>query len=550
MRTITGATWVLTAMLVWAGCRDASRREAVRPAKSGDARNRTALMAGSAEADNEPADSVRRSGRAEAAARSASGHGDTAARDAPRDTSNRDQQNATERVPYSAQSYRSTRIDDVPHVLQKPDFCGEACAAMWLRRIGARVDQEYVFDQSGLSPLEGRGCYTKELAQALTKIGFRIGPVWHNVAAGEADEELEGLWAAVHADLVRGVPSIVCMHYDDRPQTTEHFRLILGYDAKKDEVLYHEPAEKDAAYRRIERARFLELWPLKYQRDLWSVIRMRLESGELRAVKTSKAFTSADYAQHIHKLKARIPSDDFHLTIQPPFVVIGDEPAKTVERRAVGTVKWAVDRLKQDYFATDPEAILDIWLFKDKESYERHNKAIFGEEPTTPFGYYSPTHQALIMNIATGGGTLVHEIVHPFVAADFPACPSWLNEGLGSLYEQCGERDGHIHGYTNWRLAGLQQAIRAKSVPSFKTLCGTRRNEFYNSDPGTNYAQARYLCYYLQEQGLLVKFYRKFRAAAEDDPTGYVTLQSVLGTRDMKAFQKDWEAYVMKLRFP
>ena len=51
------------------------------------------------------------------------------------------------------------------------------------------------------------------------------------------------------------------------------------------------------------------------------------------------------------------------------------------------------------------------------------------------------------MNISTGGGTLVHEIVHPFVAANFPNCPAWFNEGLGSLYEQSGEVNGAIHGY-------------------------------------------------------------------------------------------------------
>jgi hypothetical protein len=79
----------------------------------------------------------------------------------------------------------------------------------------------------------------------------------------------------------------------------------------------------------------------------------------------------------------------------------------------------------------------------------------FQSKPTTPYGYYSSTHKALVMNISTGGGTLVHEIVHPFIEANFPNCPAWLNEGLGSLYEQCGEVDGHIHGYTNWRLPGI-----------------------------------------------------------------------------------------------
>ena len=141
-------------------------------------------------------------------------------------------------------------------------------------------------------------------------------------------------------------------------------------------------------------------------------------------------------------------------------MVIGDETQGAVRERAEGTVKWAVDRLKQDFFANDPKEILDIWLFKDAASYEKHARLLFGETPTTPYGYYSSTHKALIMNIETGGGTLVHEIVHPFMEANFPACPPWLNEGLGSLYEQCGDVDGHIHGFTNWRLPGLQRADR------------------------------------------------------------------------------------------
>ena len=154
------------------------------------------------------------------------------------------------------------------------------------------------------------------------------------------------------------------------------------------------------------------------------------------------------------------------------------------------------------------------------------------------------------MNISTGGGTLVHEIVHPFVAANFPQCPAWFNEGLGSLYEQCGDVDGRIHGFTNWRLPGLQKAIRAKHVPAFKTLYATTDEQFYSEDRGTNYAQTRYLCYYLQEHGLLGEFYRRFLAHHESDPTGYETLKAVLGRDDMDAFQKQWEPWVLKLKYP
>lgn len=261
----------------------------------------------------------------------------------------------------------------------------------------------------------------------------------------------------------------------------------------------------------------------------------------------SATFTTADFARHVEQLKKRLPSNEFSIVVQSPFVVVGDEPRPEVQKRAEGTVKWAVDKLKQDFFTKDPNVILDVWLFKDEASYEKHNRVIFGEQPTTPYGYYSSHHKALIMNIGTGGGTLVHEIVHPFMEANFPACPPWLNEGLGSLYEQCGEEDGHIHGYTNWRLPGLQRAIKGDKLPTFKTLLAMDSNGFYNEDKGANYGQARYLCYYLQERGLLVKFYQEFYAQQKADPTGYKSLQKVLNEPDMDVFQKKWEKFVLGL---
>jgi hypothetical protein len=206
--------------------------------------------------------------------------------------------------------------------------------------------------------------------------------------------------------------------------------------------------------------------------------------------------------------------------------------------------------LKRQYFPKDPGKIIDIWLFKDQETYEKYNQELFGARPHTPFGYYSSKQHALVMNISTGGGTLVHEIVHPFVEANFPDCPAWFNEGLASLYEQCSERDRRIWGATNWRLAGLQRAISDGSLPMFEELCATSTSEFYDGERGDNYAQARYLCYYLQDKGLLDRFYREFRDNRRDDPSGYATLCRVLGDPDMSEFQAAWEKYVLRLRFP
>ena len=200
-----------------------------------------------------------------------------------------------------------------------------------------------------------------------------------------------------------------------------------------------------------------------------------------------------------------------------------------MDRWSRGTIRWTVEQLQRLYFSKGPVHINDIWLFKDLKSYRTNAKRLFGEEPSTPFGYYSSEHRSLVMNISSGGGTLVHELVHPFVEANFPRCPAWFNEGLASLYEQSGRRDGKIYGLTNWRLAGLQKAIERGAVPSFETLTSTTSHQFYEEDPGTNYAQARYLCYYLQERELLEKYYHAFVAHHERDPTGLETLKALLG---------------------
>ncbi len=252
--------------------------------------------------------------------------------------------------------------------------------------------------------------------------------------------------------------------------------------------------------------------------------------------------------QRAAALRARHAGRGFTVLVEAPFVVIGDEAPAKVARRAETTIRWSVLRLREAYFGADPKAIVDIYLFGDDASYTRHARELFDDTPETPYGYYMPGHNALIMNISTGGGTLVHEIVHPFMAANFPGSPTWFDEGLASLYEQCGERDGAIVGLPNWRLANLQAAIQAHALPPIATLCATTTRQFYKQDPGTNYAQARYLCHYLQERGLLREYYRRFAAAVFVDPGGHRLLLELLGV-DEAALEANWREHVLGLRF-
>lgn len=267
-----------------------------------------------------------------------------------------------------------------------------------------------------------------------------------------------------------------------------------------------------------------------------------------RRTPTPIAAPDAGTEEHAKSLSSRL-GDRFTIAVEPPFVIAGDETPRRVAEHA-RTIRWAHEHLRAMFFSRDPAGTIDVYLFKDAASYRDHALALFGERPSTPYGYFSAANRALIMNIATGEGTLMHEMVHPFIEANLPGCPPWLNEGLASLYERPGEEDGRMIGDTNWRLTGLQSALAAKTAPAFSTLLRMRETEFYGDEQGANYAVARYLLYYLQERDRLVPFMRDFAATRDADPTGEAALARALGVARPDDVRATWETFVLALRFP
>jgi hypothetical protein len=258
---------------------------------------------------------------------------------------------------------------------------------------------------------------------------------------------------------------------------------------------------------------------------------------------------ASDYRARIRDLSHRAPIGSTAVA-SPPFVVIGDGQPEQVQDIAQGVVGWAVERLKCDFFARDPGKIVEIWVFRDARSYLEHTNALFSYRPSSQLGYFDPCQGLVAVNLGAGAGTVVHEMVHAFMAANFPAAPIWFNEGLASLFEQPIEVDGHIHGNVNWRLKGLQRAIHGGNCPPLANLMTESRSEFY-AEPGsgTRYAVARYLLYYLQAQGLLPEYYRYFVRHHRRDPTGATSLLAVTGERDLSHLQREWKRFVMKLQY-
>jgi hypothetical protein len=98
----------------------------------------------------------------------------------------------------------------------------------------------------------------------------------------------------------------------------------------------------------------------------------------------------------------------------------------------------------------------------------------------------------------------------------------------------------------NWRLDGLQKALAAGRLRTLASLIGD--NDFRREQETTNYAQARYFCLYLQEHGLLEKFYRCFRDSQEHDPLGVHTVSQIFPDQSWDELDADFRRWAAELK--
>lgn len=447
----------------------------------------------------------------------------------------------------AASAFGEERAPAFPFEHQDEDFCGEACFAMALQHWGLEVNQYRVHSLTGLAPVEGRGGYTREMYAAAKAIwGESFPSPWYEWQ-GKDDEEQKRFQQL--AEWVKtGTPCMVCCRYDESPGTTEHFRLVTGIDADSGAVSYQEPAEADGAGRTMSRERFLKLWPVAGgPHGLLIAFPLSRPPEPAKQVLSAASELSGRITQTVRRMRKRLPGH-FLLAVEGPYVIASDQTPEEFKTSREHTIRWAYTHLQAQFFPGGLSRPLEVYLFDGKESYEKHTREFFSDTPTTPYGYFSSQHNALIMNIATGGGTLVHEMVHPLMAEHFPGVPSWFNEGLASLFEQCGEEDGRMVGLINWRYKGLREAIRTGAFTSLEKLMKSTTAEFYANDQGDNYGIARYLCQYLQSLGKIEEYYKRFREHAGEDPDGIASLEAVLGEKSLAKIQETWLAWVKGLR--
>lgn len=256
----------------------------------------------------------------------------------------------------------------------------------------------------------------------------------------------------------------------------------------------------------------------------------------------------ADRERRMHAAEADLGAHAQATKVTAPFVLAG--PSAAAIRGAAPFIESVLTAYRNGRYGKSPERAISIYVFPAAATYHAYCRRVYGgNECVSRFGFYQPDERKIIMQ-GGAGGTLSHELSHPFYEADFPDGPTWLNEGIASVFEQpILYPKGEIHGGKNWRLPRLLQALgspKERSWARIEALFGMPDDTFRGELESLHYATARYLCQWLDERALLWPFYQAYRDGFASDPTGEKAFRAVVGSSPTDA-TRAWHRWLRAL---
>ena len=205
------------------------------------------------------------------------------------------------------------------------------------------------------------------------------------------------------------------------------------------------------------------------------------------------------------------------------------------------TLQKFFEQIYPVYFKYEPTYPFQIVYFNTKKEYSRYT----GSEA---YGFYLPKTRTLYTYGNSGEGTLWHELIHAFVAANIDhRIQQWFSEGFASFYEMGAVYgDKFYEGYTNWRHPTLKKKIREDDFMDLEDFV----SEKYMSE-GYGYAKARFLFCYLWIYGKMPEFVKiylyelspKYKEEALGEQV-IKTMEKLLGKK-IDAIEKDYKAIAL-----
>lgn len=260
---------------------------------------------------------------------------------------------------------------------------------------------------------------------------------------------------------------------------------------------------------------------------------------------------AADRERRAKVAKEELGKSTITTVVSDIFVVIGPPGWQGAAfDSSVALMKNSMAGYMNGRFGKKPDRAISVYLFADATSYERFCRAKYEAPCIAHYGFYQPSDRYMVMNAGLGLGTLTHEIVHPLVETDFPRAPTWINEGIASVFEApVIPKQGEIHGVKNWRHPRLKRALQSASERDqvrLDVVFGMPDATFRAQHEDLHYSMARYICQWLDERGKLWPFYQRWRDTVATDPTGEKAFREIVGMTPAEA-HVPWSKWALAL---
>ena len=184
---------------------------------------------------------------------------------------------------------------------------------------------------------------------------------------------------------------------------------------------------------------------------------------------------------------------------------------------------------------------LDVFIFDDLKFYAPYAEYLTGPN-FTPYGFYLPRYNVIVVNADTGLGVVTHELAHHFTKCGFnnPDSADWIWEGISTFFEKFigyldenGELNITFGYYSNLRLPVAREYMDKCDLMTFLLR--------HASQP-----HIRSFMMYLHERGKFLDFIRA-AAEAEDDRYGIASLGKAYGRpfdEVAREVADDWDTWV------
>jgi hypothetical protein len=234
-------------------------------------------------------------------------------------------------------------------------------------------------------------------------------------------------------------------------------------------------------------------------------------------------------AKRLFSGNQRIEGDKYFRKLMPDHIVFSDSGFRIVSYRnfTPAQQKVMLDKLNcylsfflSKYHLTRPPFTITVYLEGSKDAVRKIAASLHGLEVSKMAIGYTYAQDYSIIAVSTGitiSPTAFHELFHVVSNNSKGFLPAWLDEGVAAIYEWPNHKScSDISGLDDWRGLILKGNEGHFPVAPISGLVSMDWGEFNNEahEFGTepqilNYALARYFMMYLDERGVLDKYFNK-----------------------------------------